>query len=345
MGAVFCSQRKITEDDAMLTRRAMLGRVGTAAGAAWAMRAGVAAGAASRTAVDFEVPRGACDCHVHVFGDPARFPFAEKRVYTPPQASVEQLLELQRDLHLDRVVVVQPSVYGADNACTIDAVRQMGARARGVAVIDKATSRKALEEMAAAGIRGVRLNLETNTVGRFDPADAKAVLDATAEQIRGLGWHVQIYTRTSVIAALKEHLAGMPFPVVADHFGRGNPTQGPSQPDFAALLDLVRSGAVYVKISGAYRISENAPDFADATPLAQALVAANPDRIVWGTDWPHPNSDYGRGKPLTEISPPFPIDDGLLLNQLPKWVPDAALRKKILVDNPARLYGFAAVAG
>jgi predicted TIM-barrel fold metal-dependent hydrolase len=212
-------------------------------------------------------------------------------------------------------------------------------------VIDKATSRKALEEMAAAGIRGVRLNLETNTVGPFDPADARAVLDATAEQIRGLGWHVQIYTRTSIIAALKDHLARMPFPVVVDHFGRGNPAQGPSQPDFAALLDLVRSGAVYVKISGAYRVSDKAPDFADVTPLAQALVAANPDRIVWGTDWPHPNSDYGRGKPLTEISPPFPIDDGLLLNQLPKWVPDAALRKKILVDNPARLYGFAAVAG
>jgi predicted TIM-barrel fold metal-dependent hydrolase len=323
----------------------MMGRIGAAAGAAWAMRAGAAAGAASRTAMDFEVPRGACDCHVHVFGDPARFSFAEKRVYTPPQASVEQLLELQRDLHLDRVVVVQPSVYGADNACTIDAVRRMGARARGVAVIDKATSRKALEEMAAVGIRGVRLNLETNTVGRFDPADARAVLDATAEQIRGLGWHVQIYTRTSIIAALKDHLAHMPFPVVVDHFGRGNPAQGPSQPDFAALLDLVRSGAVYVKISGAYRISDKAPYFADVTPLAQALVAANPDRIVWGTDWPHPNSDYGRGKPLTEISPPFPIDDGLLLNQLPKWVPDAALRKKILVDNPARLYGFAAVAG
>jgi predicted TIM-barrel fold metal-dependent hydrolase len=298
-----------------------------------------------RAPVDFEIPRGACDCHVHVFGDPAKFPFAERRIYTPPQASVEHLLELQRDLHLDRVVVVQPSVYGADNACTIDAVRQMGARARGVAVIDKSTSRKALEEMAAAGIRGVRLNLETNSAGRFDPADAKAVLDATAEQIRGLGWHVQIYTRTSVIAALKDHLARMPFPVVIDHFGRGNPAQGPSQPNFAALLDLVRSGAVYVKISGAYRISEKAPDFGEVTPLAQALVATNPDRIVWGTDWPHPNSDYGRGKPLTEISPPFPIDDGLLLNQLPKWVPDAALRKKILVDNPARLYGFAAVAG
>jgi predicted TIM-barrel fold metal-dependent hydrolase len=329
----------------MLTRRAMLGQVGAAASAAWAMRAGAAAGAAGRTAIDFDVPRGACDCHVHVFGDPAKFPFAEKRIYTPPQASIDELLELQRDLHLERVVVVQPSVYGTDNACTVDAVRRMGARARGVAVIDKATPRQALEEMAAAGIRGVRLNLETNTAGRFDPADAKAVLDTTAEQIRGLNWHVQIYTRTSVIAALKDHLARMPFPVVIDHFGRGNPAQGPAQPDFAALLELVRSGAVYVKISGAYRVSDKAPDFADVTPLAQALVAANPDRIVWGTDWPHPNSDYGRGKPLTEISPPFPIDDGLLLNQLPKWVPEAAARKKILVDNPARLYGFAAVAG
>src|SRR4029079_3333953 len=138
---------------------------------------------------------GACDCPVHVFGNPAQFPFAEKRVYTPPPASVEQLLELQRDLHLDRVVVVQPSVYGADNACTLAAVRRMGARARGIAVIDKATSRKALEEMASAGIRGVRLNLETNTAGRFEPADAKAVLDATAEQIRALVLHSAVSPR------------------------------------------------------------------------------------------------------------------------------------------------------
>jgi predicted TIM-barrel fold metal-dependent hydrolase len=199
--------------------------------------------------------------------------------------------------------------------------------------------------MAAAGIRGVRLNLETNKAGRFEPADAKAILDATAEQIRGLSWHVQLYTRTAVIAALKDHLAQMPFPVVFDHFGRGNPAQGPSQPDFVALLDLVKAGRAYVKISGAYRVSEKAPDFADVTPLAQALVAANADRIVCGTDWPHPNSDAGRGKPLSEISTPFPIDDGLLLNQLPKWAPDAAVRRKILVENPARLYGFEPVAG
>src|SRR6476469_6519648 len=146
----------------MPTRRAMLAQVSAAAGAAWVMQAGVAVGAAGRTAVDFDVPRGACDCHVHVFGDPAKFPFAEKRIYTPPGASVEELLQLQSSLHLERVVVVQPSVYAADNSCTLDAIRRMGSRARGVAVIDKSTPSGTLDEMAAAGIRGVRLNLETN---------------------------------------------------------------------------------------------------------------------------------------------------------------------------------------
>jgi predicted TIM-barrel fold metal-dependent hydrolase len=326
----------------MLTRRRML-ELGAAGASAIALPAGVVSGtrpAAARTAVAFDVPRGGCDCHVHVFGDPAKFPFAEKRVYTPPQASVEQLLDLQGALKLERVVVVQPSVYGSDNSCTVDAVRRLGARGRGVAVIDKTTTRASLEEMNAAGIRGVRLNLETNTAGRFDPSSAKDLLDATAEQTKGLGWHIQMYTRTSVIAALKDHLAKLPFPVVFDHFGRADPAKGVKQEGFDALTELVRSGRAYVKISGAYRVSQKAPDFADVTPLAQALVEADPDRIVWGTDWPHPNSDHGRGKPLTEISPPFAIDDGLLLNQLTKWVPDAAIRKKILVDNPSRLYGF-----
>jgi predicted TIM-barrel fold metal-dependent hydrolase len=324
----------------------MLSRGSTAAAAIWAAQAGIRGAAAQhRSAVAFDVPRGACDCHVHVFGEVERFPFAEKRIYTPPPALTEQLLGLQRDLHLERVVVVQPSVYGSDNACTLDAIGRMGPRARGVAVIDRTTSRKSLEELEAAGVRGVRLNLETNTAGRFDAKDARAVLDATADQIAGLGWHVQLYTRPAVIAALGEDIMRLPFPVVLDHFGRADPAQGPRAPDFVALCELVRSGHAYVKISGAYRISQAGPDYADVAPLAQALVAANPDRIIWGSDWPHPNSDHGRGKPLTEISPPFPIDDGLLLNQLVKWVPDPALRKKILVDNPARLYGFDAIAG
>src|SRR5262249_53665602 len=153
-----------------------------------------------------------------------------------------------------RVVVVQPSVYGADNACTVDAVRRMGARARGIAVIDQTTSRAALQDMAAAGIRGVRLNLETNAAGKVEPAAAQQVLDATAEQIRPLGWHVQLYTRPNIVAALQDHFAQLPFAVVFDHFGRAAAAQGPSQPGFDALLELVKSGRAYVKISGAYRV-------------------------------------------------------------------------------------------
>ena len=326
----------------MLTRRDMLHHLGATGVSAAALRTSVATAAmpSERTAPNFQVPAGACDCHVHVFGDPAKFPFAEKRIYTPPGASVEELLQLQSSLHLDRVVVVQPSVYAADNSCTVDAVRRMGSRARGVAVIDKSTPAGALDDMAAAGIRGVRLNLETNTAGKFDPDSAKALLDATAKQIGGRGWHVQFYTRLTTIAALREPFAQMPFPLVFDHFGRASAAEGVNQPGFDALLDLIKSGGAYVKISAAYRCSEKAPDYADVIPLAQALVKANADRIVWGTDWPHPNSDAGRGKPLTEITAPFPIDDGLLLNQMAKWVPDADTRKKILVDNPARLYGF-----
>jgi predicted TIM-barrel fold metal-dependent hydrolase len=325
----------------MLNRRDML-HLGAAGVSAATLRTGLANAAmpSERSAPNFQVPAGACDCHVHVFGDPAKFPFAEKRIYTPPGASVEELLQLQSSLHLDRVVVVQPSVYAADNFCTVDAVRRMGSRARGVAVIDKSTPAGALDDMAAAGIRGVRLNLETNTAGKFDPESAKALLDATAKQIAGRGWHVQFYTRLTTIAALREFFVQMPFPLVFDHFGRASAADGINQPGFDALLDLVKSGRAYVKISGAYRCSEKAPDYADVLPLAQALVKANADRIVWGTDWPHPNSDAGRGKPLTEITAPFPIDDGLLLNQMVKWVPDADTRKKILVDNPARLYGF-----
>jgi predicted TIM-barrel fold metal-dependent hydrolase len=140
-----------------------------------------------------------------------------------------------------------------------------------------------------------------------------------------------------VVAALKDHLAALPFPVVLDHFARAKAALGPSQPGFDALLELVKSGRAYVKISAAYRIPRKRR-ISDAPPIAQAIVAANPNRVVWGSNWPHP----GRGRTRMDIAPPYPNDDGLLLNQLPKWVPDAATRRKILVDNPARLYGFEA---
>jgi len=324
----------------MRSRREVLHGLGAFGAALLAARADALFAATARTAIDFTPPRDACDCHVHIF-DPVRFPYVPKRVYTPPQALIEDLLDLHKALRMDRVVIVQPSVYGADNSCTLDAVRTLGARARGVAVIDKNTSRNEIDEMAAKGIRGIRLNLNTTPSGEIDADNSKRTLDTAVEQIHGHGWHIQFYTRPRVIAALKGHIEQLPFPVVFDHFGGAKAAQGPNQDGFGALLDLVKSGRAYVKISGSYRASEKAPDFPDVLPFAQALIAANPDRVVWGSDWPHPDSDFGRNHALTEIAPPFPVDDGLVLNQLPKWTSDAVMRRKILVDNAARLYDFA----
>jgi len=316
----------------MPTRRGLL-----KAGAAGASLIGIGvrldAAATVRTAVDFDVPTGGCDCHVHVF-DPGRFPYAPERVYTPPPASLEDLRSLQAALHLDRVVIVQPSVYGTDNSCTLDAVRRLAPRARGVAVIDTSTTGVALDELAAGGIRGVRLNFET--VGESDPVAIRRHLKAITDRLSGRNWHVQFNTSLPVIAALQDDFAALPFPVVFDHFGRAKAALGLSQPGVDALLGLVKSGHAYVKISAAYRMSEKPPDLAAAAPIAQALVPPNADRVVWGSNWPHP----GRGPTATDIAPPYPNDDGLLFNQLPKWLGDPTTVRKVLVDNPARLYGF-----
>jgi predicted TIM-barrel fold metal-dependent hydrolase len=320
----------------VLDRRDAL--IGLASGLALAA-IGVPARANSvKTPVDFDVPSGSCDCHVHIIGDTAQFPFAADRVYTPPPASTDMLAELHRALKIDRVVLVQPSFYGTDNACMLDALRRIGSRARGVAVVDKAIPRGVLEEMKVAGVRGVRINLETS--GQTDVAAAKASVEETVAQVAPLDWHIQIYTRPSVIVALADTLAALPVPVVFDHFGGLKAALGPTQPGYDVVIGLVKSGHAYAKISAAYRLSDKPPDYADITPIAQALIAANSDRILWGSDWPHTNP---MKRPVTEISPPADVDDGLLLDQLVKWVPDAATRRKILVDNPQRLYGFPAV--
>jgi predicted TIM-barrel fold metal-dependent hydrolase len=290
-----------------------------------------------RTAVSFAVPRDACDCHVHVFGTAAEFPFAAQRGYTPPAAGAAELLALQQALHLSRAVIVQPSVYGADNSCTLDGIRRLGERARGVAVIDATTSNAALDEMHRAGIRGVRVNLET--AGETDPDLSRRNLLAAVERVAPLGWHVQVYTRLSVIAKLGEAVSGLPVPIVFDHFGGAQAALGVEQPGFAELLGLVADGHAYVKVSAAYRSSDQGPAYDDVAPLARALIAANPERIVWGTDWPHPHA-AAPGAAFDEIAPFYDIDDGLALNQLRAWAPTAAVRRKILVDNPARLYDF-----
>jgi predicted TIM-barrel fold metal-dependent hydrolase len=244
---------------------------------------------------------------------------------------------LHKALHIQRVVIVTPSVYGTDNAATLYGMQARGADARGVAVIDDQTPESALDAMGQAGVCGIRLNLAT--AGITDPAVARQRLEAAVARMQRRQWHVQLNTNLAIITALKDLVAAAPVPVVFDHFGGAKAALGPQQPGFAELVELVRSGNAYVKISAAYRVGQQAPDYADVVPLAQALIAANADRVVWGTDWPHPTGTPPGGKP-TDVTPLLQIDDGRLLNQLPVWAPDPAIRHKILVDNPARLYGF-----
>jgi predicted TIM-barrel fold metal-dependent hydrolase len=290
------------------------------------------------TPVNFDVPAGACDTHTHVFGDPRRFPFAAARNYTPEQASVAEMRALHKALHTDRVVLVHPSVYGTDNSCTLDGMKQLGSIARGIAVIDEKTTETALDEMDRAGIRGIRVNLETS--GQSDPAVGRQRFQEAVDRIkRRSKWHIQLYTRLSVIEGIKDQVLAAPMPVVFDHFGGAQAALGVSQPGFDTLLNLVRAGKAYVKISAPYRSSTKPPDYADVAPLAKALIAANPQRILWGTDWPHPAAPVAH-RPVTDITPLWQVDDGRIFNQLPVWAPDAAVRKTILVENPAKLYGF-----
>jgi predicted TIM-barrel fold metal-dependent hydrolase len=282
------------------------------------------------TKVAFDVPKGACDCHTHVFGPASRFPWTPDRAYTPPDASIEDLEAL------DRVVVVHPSPYGTDNACSLDAIRKMGDRARGVAVIDPSISDAELRKLHDGGMRGARINLET--AGVRDPAVARARLEAAASRVAPLGWHVQTFTSLPVIAALHEAILALPTTLVVDHFGRPEAAKGVGQPGFDQLLALVRRGKAYVKLSGSYRASARA-DRADVVPFARALIEANPERMLWGTDWPHPGGGR-RGVSPEDIEPFHEEDDGAALNRLAEWAGDAAMLRRILVENPARLYGF-----
>ena len=302
-----------------------------------AARTGSAHAKASQpaTRVSFAVPPGACDCHTHIHGDPKVYPMFAGRTYTPEPALPEEMARLHKALHMQRVVVVTPSIYGTDNTSSLYGMRARGANARGVAVIDHRTTESELDTMGQLGVRGIRLNLATGGVN--DPAVGRQRLQAAFARMQPRNWHVQMYTNLAMISGIKDVVAAAPVPVVFDHFGGAQAALGTQQKGFSDLVELVRSGKAYVKISAAYRSSKNGPDFADVTPLAQALIGANPDRILWGTDWPHPN---GAGGSVDRISPFFDIDDGRLLNQLPVWAPDAAVRKKILVDNPARLYQF-----
>jgi predicted TIM-barrel fold metal-dependent hydrolase len=321
----------------MLNRRNLL-LASVAAGVTMPNRTVLAKASQPSTPVNFDVPARACDCHTHIHGDPAKFPFFAGRVYTPEPASPEEMAALHKALHIERVVIVTPSVYGPDNSATLFGIKARGNNARGVAVIDDKTSESDLDTMNQEGFRGIRLNLATSGVS--DPKIARTRFQAAVDRMKARGWHVQLFTSLEVISGIKDLVAASPVPVVFDHFGGAVAERGVDQPGFADLLGLVKSGKAYVKISGAYRASKLAPDYPDVVPLARALIAANADRIIWGTDWPHPNSVTPPGKQASDVTPLYQIDDGRLFNQLPVWAPEAAVRKTILVDNPARLYKF-----
>jgi predicted TIM-barrel fold metal-dependent hydrolase len=284
------------------------------------------------------VPNGACDCHTHVFCDSQRFPYWTGRTYTPEIATVNESLALHRSLHVERIVVVNSLVYGNDNSCMLDALRQLGQRARGIALIDDRTSDTELDALTRAGVRGIRLNFVD--LGVPDASIIRQRFESAVKRIAGRDWHIQIYSKLPIVEALYDDAMTAPLPVVFDHFAGARASLGATQPGFDVLLKLIRSGKAYAKVSAAYRISDQAPDYPDVAPLAKALIAANPQRVLWGTDWPHPDSSRVPGRRTTDLAPLLQIDDGRLLNQLPVWAPDPGVRRTILVENPARLYGF-----
>lgn len=270
------------------------------------------------------LPPGSTDCHFHIFGSGRRYPFQEARGYTPPKCTLEHYRNVMETLGLQRAVLVQPSVYGTDNRAHLEALAGQPQQFRMVAVLDETVEDSELERMHRMGVRGVRFNA-VNKGGL--PLE---VMEAMARRIAHLGWHIQGFLPQQIFADHEARLAALPVPLVADHMGSMNPAAGLEHPGFQALLRLTGSGRAWVKLSGSYRISrEPRPPFADLMPAAAALIAANPEQMVWGSDWPHAMVD----------DRPMP-NDGDLVDLLALWAPDEALRQRILVDNPARLYGF-----
>lgn len=272
----------------------------------------------------WQAPPDSADCHMHIFGPYDRYPLSPGRGYTPPEASIAMYREMLATIGLTRTVVVQPSIYGTDNSVTLDAVEALGRdRARAVVVVDDSFDLAALREMGARGACGVRFNAVS---GNGTPLDQ---LEALGDRLTTLGWHLQLYAHAAEMVALEEVLAKLPCPVVIDHMGGVTTAEGGlGNPGFRALLRLLEQGA-WAKLCG-YRSSSAGEPYADVAEMARAMIAAAPDRCVWGTDWPHPS-----------MWPPLKVpDDGVLLDCLGEWAPAAAQRQAILVDNPARLYGF-----
>jgi 2-pyrone-4,6-dicarboxylate lactonase len=268
-------------------------------------------------------PPGAVDAHCHVFGPAAAFPFSAKAKYLPQDAGPEALFALRDRLGFARNVIVQASCHGTDNGATLSAIARSKGRARGIAVVEPAIDDSALEVLHAGGIRGVRFNFLKRLV---DDAPKDKFLEVS-RRIARLGWHVVVYFEADILAELRPFLDAIPVPLVIDHMGRPDVAQGPDGPDMRAFRALLDSrGDIWTKVTCPDRLDPAGPPFDDFVRAVRPLVEAYPDRVLWGTDWPHPN--------MQDAIP----DDGVLVDVIPGIAPTSELQRRLLVDNPMRLY-------
>ena len=290
-----------------------------------------AAADAAPRAPAFALPGGACDCHAHICGPAAAYPYVAERIYTPPDATLDSYRHLLAVLGVERAVLVQPSVYGTDNRAMLAALRAAGPGFRGVAVVEPTITEGEVAALHRAGVRGVRLNL----VDRRERRNAVplALVRTLAQRIARFGWHIEFLVNLDEAAGFADAVADLPVPIVLGHLGypRAGASEWTQAKGFAQLLELLADGRCWVKLTGPYRISA-APDlpYADVDAAAARLVEAAPGRLIWGSDWPH-----------VMMKKPMP-NDGPLCDLLARWIPDVATRRRVLVENPIALYGFGA---
>ena len=269
----------------------------------------------------FKLPPGSCDAHCHVFGPADKFPYAPNRRYTPADAPKEMLTALHGHLGVERAVIVQASCHGTDNAAMLDCIASDPRRYRGVAIVDDGFTEKDFDALDRGGVRGVRFNFVRHLGGAPDMVVFNRVID----RIKGRGWHVVLHVDAPDIVALSDMIRKLPLPFIIDHMGRVPSAAGVDQPPLRALIELSRVEKCWIKVCGSERIAM--PPYAAAVPIARALVEATPTRVLWGTDFPHPNATHE-------------VDEADLVDLVPQFTPDPLAQKRLLVDNPARLYDF-----
>jgi 2-pyrone-4,6-dicarboxylate lactonase len=273
---------------------------------------------------EFHAPPGSADTHTHIFGPIATYPYDAARSYTPPEAPLAMFRELHRKIGIERAVVVNATVHGRDNRPVTDAIAQSGGAYKGIGNIDDKFSDKELEDFAAAGLMGCRFTF----ISRLGGIPDMSVFERVVDRIKGLGWHVDLYLEAKALNVFAPMLAKLPLPYVLDHIGVVSVADGIEHPAFQALLDLARRDEkCWIKITGPERASAAGPPFKDAVPFARKLIEAAPDRVIWGTDWPHPN---------VKVMP----NDGDLVDLIPLYAPDPAFQRKLLIENPERLFRF-----